>query len=198
MPSSRLLSNSKVLASISGSTKDWLAHICVNFKNVFVPSHGYAGVDVDPKKVHIALKSWIDDLDKHAAYHRLDPNPYKLAAHLMFSIAKAKPIFRMIPNLTSNYTEYCSSAVFANKHDWINELFAFELGLYLFGRNISEVDDETAAAFVYLFCFRDVNPKHLALTLEQLDRRMMAEETVIAIYEKQGQQNNHHSLPTEG
>jgi len=184
MPSYKLLSSSKVVANINTSIKDWLAHICVNFKEVFVPSHGYGGVDIDPKRVHIAIKSWVDDLDKHAAYHRLDPNPYKLAAHLMFAISKAKPIFRMIPSLTNNYTEYCSNDVFANKYDWINELFAFELGLYLFSRDLSEVDDDTVAAFVYMFCFRDVNPKHLSLTLEQLDKRMIAEETVIAAYKK--------------
>jgi len=184
MPSYKLLSSSKVVADINTSIKEWLAHICVNFKAVFVPSHGYGGVDIDPKKVHIAIKSWIDDLDKHAAYHRIDPNPYKLAAHLMFAISKAKPIFRMIPNLTNNYIEYCNNDVFTNKYDWINELFAFELGLNLFSRDLSEVDDDTAAAFVYLFCFRDVNPKHLSLTLEQLDKRMIAEETVIAAYKK--------------
>jgi len=184
MPSSKLLSSSKVVISINDAIKEWLAHICANFKEVFVPSHGYAGIDIDPKKVHIAIKSWIDDLDKHAAYHRLDPNSYKVASHLMFSMAKTKPIFRMIPNLTSNYTEYCNNSVFANAYDWVNELFAFELGLYLFSRDISEVDDETAAAFIYLLCFRDVNPKHLFLTLEQLDKRISAEETVVALYEK--------------
>jgi len=148
----------------------------VNFKEVFVPCYGYAGVDIDPKKVHIALKSWIDDLDKHGAYHKIDPDPYKIASYLMFWIAKTKPIFRSLPNLTPNYLAYCRDDVFKDKYDWINELFAFELGLNIFCRDLLNLDDETAFAFIYMLCFREVNPKHLFLTLEQLDKRIEAEQ----------------------
>jgi len=176
MLSSKLLSTNRVVLGIEGDIRQWLTYICLNFKNDFVVTHGYADVDIDPKKVHIALRSWVDDLDRYSLYHRLDPSPYKVAAHLVSWVSKVKPIFRLLPGAASNYLEYCSDKVFEDKYDWINEAFALELGLHVMGRNPADVDDETMTSFMYLLCFRDVNPKHLSLTLEQLDKRLAAEE----------------------
>ena len=139
------------------------ALICQEFYR-FVASGGYTDVRINPIAVKTAVKSWADDAERHSAYHDSILSPCKHAALLLYWLVKMKPVF-----LPLDATSYAESKYSESRYKAINERFAFSLALNMLG-----IVPKTAVRekFIYLFLFRDVNPKHLFLTLEMLCNSM--------------------------
>ena len=139
------------------------ALICQEFYR-FVASGGYTDVRINPIAVKTAVKSWADDAERHSAYHNSILSPCKHAALLLYWLVKIKPVF-----LSLDAASYAESKYSESRYKTVNECFAFSLAL-----NILGVVPKTAIRekFIYLLFFRDVNPKHLFLTLEMLCNSM--------------------------
>ena len=165
MPSSHL-SQSRVIQAITSNKYDFAATLRISFDR-FVESHGYKGVAINPRTADIALTSWIDDLDTYSAYHNnLEPDKCKLSSFLMFWLTKTKPVYLPLGRFSG--TERFHKDLLVDKYDCVNEIFAFEVGLCLIGIDILQVPDENARDFIYMLYYREVNPKHLFLTLKLL------------------------------
>jgi hypothetical protein len=178
MPSTAL-SKSKVVKAIRGNIKDWLLSLDAAFSR-FIAQNGYTGVALNLRTASIAIQSWVDDLDRYSAYHRnIDPDLYKMAAFLMYWVAKTKPVY--LPLGRTLGTKHSDQTYLCAKYDSINEMFAFQLGLNIIGLDIMQVSDETAWDFIYLLYYRSLNPRHLFLTLEELDKHIKFEELYSAV-----------------
>jgi hypothetical protein len=135
------------------------ALICGEFYR-FAAIGGYTDVRINPIAVKSAVKSWADDAARHGGYHGSALGPRKHLALLAYWLVKIKPVF--LPLCGESYAEPKYSA---SKYKAVNERFALYL---VFGilRVLPKTD--IREKFVYLFYFRDINPKHLFLTLELL------------------------------
>nr|AGS53669.1 hypothetical protein [uncultured bacterium contig00097] len=78
----------------------------------------------------------------------------------MYWLVKLKPVF-----LPLNGESYADPKYSTSKYKAVNERFALALALNLLKLIPKTIIKEK---FIYLFFFRDVNPKHLFLTLEML------------------------------
>jgi hypothetical protein len=59
-----------------------------------------------------------------------------------------------------------------DKYDAVNETFAIRLAMDFLGIDWRQVPPETSRQIVYLLFYREVNPKHLMLTLELLGKSL--------------------------
>jgi len=168
---SSILSNSAVLQGIRDDIDGWAATLRIAFDR-FASSSGYTNVALNVRVVSIALQSWIDDLDRYSVYHKneqgkdCDPDSYKLMAYLMYWLSRTKPIYLT----TGKYLggKHPDSEFLTKRYDTINEIFAFQVCTAFLGLDLVEIPDETAYNFIYLLYYRNVNPKHLFITLELL------------------------------
>jgi len=86
---SSTLSKSAVIQNIRDNIDDWAVLLRFAFDR-FVSIDGYKGVAINARIIDIALRSWLDDLDRYSVYHKdaqgkdCDPDYYKLMAFLMY------------------------------------------------------------------------------------------------------------------
>jgi hypothetical protein len=136
------------------------AEICEDFYR-FKGHYGYTDIRINPRAVKSAVKSCLDDALQHKAYHGKNPSPCKYAALLLFWLVKTKPIFLPLDDDTA----YADPKYSQLKFMAVNELFALMLAFSLIGvYPKTNIQDK----LVYLLYFRDVNPRHLFLTLDLL------------------------------
>jgi len=69
--------------------------------------------------------------------------------------------------------KYPDSEFLTERYDAINETFAFQVCMAFFGVEIDQVPDKTIYDFIYLLYYRNVNPKHLFITLELLCSKIL-------------------------
>jgi hypothetical protein len=128
----------------------------------FVRSPRYApgSVGINPLVLRVAVGSWKIDLALLQKFHQLVeyPSPVRQAAFFMYWVVKTKPIYTVIPKDADNVSDYIN----------INERLAFNFAMSQILKIEVKGDADVFAKFVYLLYFRDVNPKHLILTLELL------------------------------
>jgi len=115
--------------------------------------------------LHVAVKSWHDDLYKYRRYHGIQYlNKHKQAAFLMHWITKTKPIFIPLSQTApAPHPDYSSS-----KYLTVNETFAVALGFRLIDIDLIEVDSHIVGKFIYDYYYRSINSKQMFLTLELL------------------------------
>ena len=160
---------------ISVEIVEYAARIYHAFET-FRKAGNYTNVRINRGTAIVIAKSWQDDLARYAEYHtdigfeRL--NKCKQAAYLMYWIVKTKPVY--LPLSQSNLLD---EKYFDPEYTAINEVFAFTLCSDLLGldpeRN-SAFYNKTYKQFRYDLYYRDINPKHLFLTLEILCEAMSA------------------------
>jgi hypothetical protein len=136
------------------------AEICEDFYR-FKAHYGYTDIKINPRAVKSAVKSCLDDAMRHQAYHGKNPSPCKYAALLLFWMVKTKPVFLPL----GDDLAYAASKYSQPKFMAVNELFALMLAFSLIGAYPKTAIQNK---LVYLLYFRDVNPRHLFLTLELL------------------------------
>ena len=115
---------------------------------------------MNPLVLRVAVGSWKIDLAILKKFHKLIeyPDNIRQAAYFIYWMIKTKPIYTEIPVGVTNISDYIN----------INERFAFNFAMsYFLEVNISKYPD-IFAKFIYLLFYRDVNPKHLILTLKLL------------------------------
>jgi len=114
--------------------------------------------------LRLALISWKIDVIRHCSYHQENflnetelnyANEIKQASFFIYWIIKTKPIVLGASKKDAIYNT-------------LNQIFAFYVALHMLKIDPEEVPKEIMDKFIYLFYFRDVNPKHLFLTLELL------------------------------
>jgi len=136
----------------------------------------YTNIKINCSTAIVTVKSWQDDLARYAEYHkdigfeRL--NKCKQAAYLMYWIVKTKPIY--LPLSQSNFSD---KQYFDPEYTAINEVFAFTLCSDMLGIDPKRNNDfynKIYKQFRYDLYYRDINPKHLFLTLEVLCEAMSA------------------------
>jgi hypothetical protein len=111
-----------------------------------VESNGYKNLSINLSALHVAVKSWHDDLYRYRKYHKIAyPNKHKQTAFLMRWITKTKPIF---PNLAQ--TEVIPRPDYSGtKYLTVNESFAVALGLALMGIDVDRLESHIAGKLIY-------------------------------------------------
>jgi len=115
--------------------------------------------------LHVAVKSWHDDLFRYRKYHKIAYlNKHKQAAFLMRWITKTKPIFPALSQTaTLPHPDYSGP-----KYLTVNESFAVALGLTLMGIDMDMLESHVVGKLIYDFYYRSINAKQMFLTLELL------------------------------
>jgi hypothetical protein len=133
-----------------------VAYIRLGFDR-FVESGGYKGLNINLGALHVAVKSWHDDLYRYRKYHKIAyPNKHKQAAFLMRWITKTKPIFPAVGQTAIlPHQDYS-----AQKYLTVNESFAVALGLRLMGIDVDMLESHVVGKLIYDFYYRSVNAKH--------------------------------------
>jgi hypothetical protein len=169
MPS--FLSKSEVVRGLASAKNEFAAVLRLSFDR-FCSQCGYRGVAINPRTLDIAVKSWLDALDRYSAYHDdIDPDPYKIAGFLMYWVAKTKPAY-IVMGHNLGITENRDTEFLVDKYDTVNETFVLRLAMDFLDIDWRRVPPETSWQIVYLLFYREVNPKHLMLTLELLGRSL--------------------------
>lgn len=112
----------------------------------FVKLGGYKGLDINLGSLHVAVKSWHDDLFIYRKYHKIVYlSKHKQVAFLMQWITKTKPIFTALDNSQVLPRPNYSSP----KYLTVNEAFAVALGLTLMGIDPEMVGDHIIEKLIY-------------------------------------------------
>jgi hypothetical protein len=134
----------------------------------FRERRGYRDVNIDTVTTLDAVRHLIDSLKAHKAFHGQDADKYMRAAHWVCWLVKIKPLYLRHGNcplgeIDEKYAHYKESG-----YNAINENFAFSLALGQLDIESGQVGEDTRERFIDTLYRCNLDPAHLALTLELL------------------------------
>ena len=135
---------------------------------VFRERNNYDDVNIDSVTALDVVRHLIDSIGAYEKFHAQEADDYVWAAHWVYWLVKLKPAYLRHGNLSleeidSKYANYRESG-----YNSVNENFAFGVALDILDIDPGAVSDDLRERFIDMLYRCNLDPWHLALTLELL------------------------------